>query len=136
MQSILVHLEYAMPNLTFRCNQEFIDSVKSTAEKKQMSMSDFVRTAVLHFIGDASHPQSNASTETIYVLQTQVDTLHKQLETKDEQILQLHQLVAMSLRHSSDLVNQLEQTTKQLESQRQNGKWWRFFKRFRMPSSG
>ena len=114
-----------MSNLTFRCSQDFIDTVKSAAKTRHLTMSDFVRTAVLHFMEDEGETQDNGqdnvSTKTIDVLQTQVDSLHQQLAQKDAQIDQLHQLVAMSQTN-------LGEVTRQLEDKR-NGWWKRVFRR-------
>ena len=113
-----------MPIASARISDELHDQVKIESELQGVSISDFIRKSIEDAVnGRIQSEEKKPSIEDSPAFAL----LSEQLKEKDQQISQLHQLVAMSQKHSDDLANQLEQTTKQLEDQRQNGKWWRFW---------
>lgn len=102
-----------MPNPSFRINDELYARMKEAAEAQNINLSDIVRKSVAHWLDTNGNPSHAIAQDTVEVLK-------QQLQAKDEQISQLHRLVAMSQSHSDDL-------TKQLGDNRQPRSWWRFW---------
>ena len=101
-----------MPNPSFRINDSLYNRMKEAAESQNMTLSDIVRESVAHWLDN----NGNLSHE---IAQETVELLKQQLQTKDEHISQLHQLVAMSQKHSDDL----------LEDLRKPRSWWHFWQK-------
>jgi predicted transcriptional regulator len=110
-----------MPNPSFRVSDEFYEKMRATAEAQNVSMSDLIRTAVEHAIEGNGKPSDTLNESLTAVLR-------EQLQEKDGQIRELHQLVAMSQKHSDDLMRQLDSTNRQLEDHRERRWWWRWRK--------
>ena len=106
-----------MPNPTFRCSEEFLGRLKETASHQNVTMSDFVRTSVGRYIEQLENPQDIATDATVAVLQSHVKKLHDELSTKNAQIDQLHQIVAMAQSNQAD-------TLKQLQASKARRRWW------------
>lgn len=110
-----------MPNPSFRVSDEFMGQMKEVAESRDMSLSDFIRTSVERAIENNEHPSDAIITGTTVVLQ-------EQIQEKDEQIKQLHQLIAMGQKNVSEISQQFDRTAKQLEDTRRR-RSWRFWER-------
>ena len=106
-----------MPVASTRVSDEFYERVKDEAVSQHISVSDFIRQAIETAVDDSL--QTVNKSKDAFSEQT-LDVIRSELEQKNEQISQLHQLVAMSQKHSEDL-------TKQLEDGRQRRSWWRFW---------
>lgn len=91
--------------------------MRQAAEAQNITLSVLVREAVAHWLDNNGNPSHEIAQET-------VELLKQQLQTKDEQISQLHQLVAMSQKHSDDLMKQFDSTTRQIEDRRKPRGWW------------
>ena len=101
-----------MPNPSFRINDSLYNRMKEAGEARNMTLSDIVRESVAHWLDKNGNPSHEIAQET-------VELLKQQLQTKDEHISQLHQLVAMSQKHSDDL----------LEDLRKPRSWWHFWEK-------
>ena len=130
-------------NASVRINEELYDRIKTISKSKQLSISDFIRNAVEHVLQIEEQGIEQRVTDieqnAFDVLQTQLKLLHDQiqakddnteqllaqLQQKDEQISQLHQIVAMSQSHTNELTQQLDRAHLQLEDLRQKRPWWR-----------
>lgn len=110
-----------MPNPSFRVSQEIYEQMKSTAESENVSLSDFIRTAVIHALDDNGEPADVSDERLAGVLQVQ-------LTEKDEQIRELHQLLAVQSKTTAALTEQLDTSRQMIEDMRRP--WWRrMFKR-------
>lgn len=89
--------------------------MKEASKAQNITMSDLVREAVARWLDKNGNPSQKISQQT-------VELLREQLQSKDDQIRELHQLVAISQKHSDSLM-------RQLEDHRQSGKWWRFWQK-------
>ncbi len=101
-----------MPNPSFRINDSLYNRMKEAAEARNMTLSDIVRESVAHWLDNNGNLSHEIAQETVELLQ-------QQLQTKYEHISQLHQLVAMSQKHSDDL----------LEDLRKPRSWWHFWQK-------
>lgn len=110
-----------MPNPSFRLSDELYARMREAAEAQNITLSVLVREAVASWLDTNGNPSHEIAQETVELLKVQ-------LQAKDEQIRELHQLIAMSQKHSDDLMKQLDSTTKQLEDHHQRRGWW-FWKR-------
>ena len=106
-----------MPSPTFRVSDELYDKMKQAAEDKGLTMSNMIRTAVEHFIDDVP-PESNNVPRESY------DALHAELETKNQQISELHQLLALAQKNADKLTDQLAGAHTQLEDLRKPRSLW------------
>lgn len=109
-----------MPRVTFRCSQELFSQLKIRSENTGVNLSDTVRTVIEQLFSD-KHPSADPHNngETLTVIQNQLSLFQSQLAEKDQQISQLHQLVALAQTNANEL-------TKQLEDVRQR-RWWQFW---------
>ncbi|MCH8290190.1 hypothetical protein IH992_03680 [Candidatus Poribacteria bacterium] len=96
-----------MPNPSFRVSDELYQRLKAQAQKESVTVSDILRTSVRRYLDPPSDSDSHPS----------IAILHDELSTKNAQIDQLHQLVAMAQSNASD-------TLKQLEDSRARRRWW------------
>lgn len=87
--------------------------VKKYADQKGLSISDLLREAVKHFLTEDKH----TTNEDKQIL-TELETVKQQLEVKDEQISELHQLLAMK-------ENNMDTMVKQLQDMRNRSVWTR-----------
>ena len=108
-----------MPNPSFRLSDELYARMKEATEAQNITLSDIVRESVAQWLDNGA---SNNGQPSHMVAHETVELLKAQLQAKDDQIAQLHQLVAMSQKHSDDFM-------KQLEDGRQHRAWWRFWER-------
>ncbi len=104
-----------MPNPSFRINDSLYNRMKEAGEARNMTLSDIVRESVAHWLDNNGNLLHEIAQET-------VELLKQQLQTKDEHISQLHQLVAMSQKHSDDLLEDLRKPRSWWHFWRQNGK--------------
>ena len=100
-----------MPNPSFRVSDETYQEIQEQAQKEGVTVSDVLRTAVRHYL----NPPSDRDTH------PPIAILHDELSTKNAQIDQLHQIVAMAQSNQAD-------TLKQLEASKVQRRWW-FWKR-------
>ena len=99
----------------------------SQAKAKGISLSEYVRN-VLTQICEA-RPEDNPSeggltsdNRTVTLLETQLPLKDRQLDEKDKQIAELHQLLAIQSKTTAQLTNQLD-AMKQLEDMRSRRSW-------------
>lgn len=107
-----------MPRATIRFSEELHQQIQELATKENITVADIVRRAVSHEI-EGWQPLADDATP---VGSREIEQLHEQIQRKDEQISELHQLFAMSQKHSDELM-------KQLGDGRQQRSWWRFWER-------
>ena len=105
-----------MPVASTRVSDSFYERVKDEASYRDVSVSDFIRRAIEIAVDGGLQTENKSSDAT---LQQTLDVLRSELGQKNEQISQLHQLVAMSQKHSDDL----------LEDLRKPRSWWNFWQK-------
>lgn len=110
-----------MPNPSFRVSNEFYEKMKVAAEAGNMSLSDFIRTAVERALSNNGQP-SDIRSESLTAV------LREQIQEKDEQIRELHQLLGITQKNLGEISQQLDRATRQLEDQRKRLVWWQFWK--------
>ncbi len=102
-----------MPSLGIRITHELHGRLHDRANEENISVSDFVRQTVEQALDYDTTLSNNVGQEKF------TKHLESQLKEKDQQISQLHQLVAMSQKHSEDL----------LEDLRKPRSWWHFWQK-------
>lgn len=115
-----------MRQINVRVDEAFYTEAKTKADKLGVSLSDLVRDAVkqVYSNGTAKHtaPDETPLRDVLDVLTTELDGLREELSTKNDQIGELHQLLAMSQKNTGEL-------TQQLEDMRHRRSWWQWWKR-------
>jgi len=107
--------ENAMPQIGIRITHELHGQIQDTADEQNISISDFVRHAVAHLLNGCQPPLNSANQELVSHLQHEV-------QEKNDQIRELHQLLGIAQNNVSEM-------SKQLEDHRINGKWWHFWRK-------
>ena len=103
-----------MPIASARISNELHEKIQLESALAGISVSDFIRSAIDNKVnGRIQENGHSPSTENSPAFAL----LSEQLKEKDQQISQLHQLVAMSQKHSDDL----------LEDLRKPRSWWQFW---------
>jgi antitoxin component of RelBE/YafQ-DinJ toxin-antitoxin module len=115
-----------MRQINVRVDEAFYNEAKAKADELGVSLSDLVRDAVkqVYSNGTAPHtaPNEIPFREMLDILRGELDGLREELFTKNNQISELHQLLAMSQKNTGEL-------TQQLEDMRQTRRWWHWWKR-------
>lgn len=106
-----------MRQFNARVEPELYELATAKAKETQISLSDLIRHAVKHFCDDDKANVTHDEKQSITV-----EACVRQLEEKDKQIDQLHQLVAMAQSNQADTLKQLEDS----KAQRQR-RWWKFW---------
>ena len=105
-----------MPIASARISDELHEKIQIESALAGISVSDFIRSAIDNEVNgriqENGHPPSTENSPAFALLS-------EQLKEKDQQISQLHQLVAMSQKHSDDL----------LEDLRKPRSWWHFWQK-------
>ena len=127
-----------MSRITIRFDAELYEQLQEMATKEEVAVAAIVRQAVSQFVtgqqpdsGQSSAEEQpsadKVSREVQQILQQQVDDLRTQLQIKDDQISELHQLIAMKEKTTQDVAQQLQDTRLQLEDiQRlKQMPWWK-----------
>ena len=119
-----------MKQFSFRVADKLYEKAQNLAARQDVSLSDFLRNAVRVACAarDAAETQRNSGETQLAEL---VQTLREELATKNQQIDQLHQLVAMAQKSADEWVGQLKRSQAQLEDMRGGPKsfWARWFQR-------
>lgn len=110
-----------MPNPSFRVSDEFYEKMKAAADAQQVSMSDLIRTAVEHAIEGNGKPSDTINESLAYVLR-------EQIQEKDGQIRELHQLLGIAQKNVSEISQQLDRAHAQIEDHRHRRGWWKWRK--------
>jgi antitoxin component of RelBE/YafQ-DinJ toxin-antitoxin module len=100
-----------------RVETELYDQATEKAKTEGISLSDLIRKSVSQYVQNGSSPSHTSEQD-----KETVGAFVRQLETKDEQIQQLHQLLAMGHQERDRL-------TLQIEDLRHKRYWWQLFKR-------
>ncbi len=121
-----------MPRITIRFTEELYEQIQDIALEEGIALADVIRQGVSHNIemremsADGSAAAGSREIEQLHQqIQTkdeQIRQLNDHIQTKDAQIDQLHQLVAMAQSNQADTLKQLED----LRGQRQR-RWWQFW---------
>ena len=110
-------------NASIRMTIEFFERIQTAAKIQSLSVSDYIRDAVEQVLQNAEHDIEQRSTD---IEREAFRTLQTQLETKDEQIDHLQQLLAVSQKSIQQLA---EQNHLLLEDTRKRTWWKRIFRR-------
>ena len=104
-----------MPQIGIRITNELHGRIQDTADGENISISDFVRQAVKHLLNGCQTPSTAPHHEKL--------TLHleQQVEEKDKQIQELHQLLAVSQKS----VQQLTEQNQTLLIDHRTSSWWK-----------
>ena len=141
-----------MRQFNVRVEDELYEVASQKAKELRISLSDLIRNTVKQVCSnDKANSKATDETESalvnepvLAVLQQQLDLLghqlsqkdghinqfQTQLKTKDEQISELHKLMAMGHQECSQLTEQLDRATLQLTDVQHKQKtrpWWRFW---------
>ena len=104
-----------MPQIGIRITHELHGQIQDTADDQNISISDFVRHAVHHLLNGCQSPLSNTDHSKLN------EHLENQVEEKDKQIQELHQLLAVSQKS----VQQLTEQNQTLLIDNRTSPWWR-----------
>ena len=107
-----------MPQIGIRVTYELHGRIQDTAEEQNVSISDFVRHAVEHLLNGCQTPSTITGHEKFNA------HLERQVQEKDEQIGQLHQLLAVSQKS----VQQLTEQNQLLLGDKREPSLWRWFR--------
>jgi predicted CopG family antitoxin len=114
-----------MPVASTRVSDDFYERIKDEATDRDLSVSDFIRQAIEAAVDEGlqteDKPKDTASQQTLALLISE-------LEKKNAQIDQLHQLMAMDKQERERLAQQLNRAHLQLEDLRKPRRWWRFWR--------
>ena len=110
-------------NASIRMTIEFFERIQTAAKIQSLSVSDYIRDAVEQVLQNAEHDVEQRSTD---IEREAFRTLQTQLETKDEQIDHLQQLLAVSQKSIQQLA---EQNQFLLEDTRRRTWWKQIFRR-------
>ncbi len=113
-----------MKNMCVKVEDELYEKVKQKAELMKVSLQKFMHESLMKSTCD--EPQ--ASKETSIVSHELYMKLHEQLDTKDAQIDQLHQLLAIEQKNAQYQSEQVSQARMQLEDLRKKRSWWSFWR--------
>jgi uncharacterized FAD-dependent dehydrogenase len=111
-----------------RVDESFYEKIKQHVHSLDVSISDFVRTAVEQTL--AGPPTDVKSIESV------ISVFREQLSAKDEQIAHLHQLLAMGGKERERLAEQLDRSNLQLEDLRTPRTAWQRIRAIFAPEPG
>ena len=114
-----------MPTPAFRVTDIFYAKIKAASKAQNTSVSDFIRSCVEYAIDNDLQSSNPVDPLSIRILQEQLKDNHKQLTQKDEQISELHQLLAVSQKS----IQQLTQQNQFLLEDKRKPLWRRLFRR-------
>lgn len=119
-----------MRQLNIRIEDTLYESAKEKSSELSISLSDLIRNAIKHVCsnGIADKPIEDDS-PLLPMLKQELDKLHNELATKNQQIEELHKLVAMAQSNAISLTDQLDRANLQLEDVRGRSWWQRFFRK-------
>lgn len=112
--------------------------LRTVAEEEGISVSEFLRHLIMQRLFQSKpenngKPKDNGKTTEVFPaltdLRKQLEAMREQLITKDEQIQQLHQLIAMEQKNAQGLSEQLSASHQQLEDFRDRPPRWQFWRR-------
>ena len=106
-----------MPNPSFRLSDDLYARMKEAADAQNITLSVLVREAVAHWLSNNGNPSHAVAHETVELLKIQ-------LQAKDEQISQLHQLLGIAQKNVGDISQQLDRAHVQIEDHRERRGWW------------
>ena len=92
-----------MNRLTIRFPTDLYDDLQDLAAEEDIALADAVRQAVSHFL-QCWQTQSTVPADA--GSQREIEQLHGQAKTKDDQISELHQLLAVSQKSIQQLTHQ------------------------------
>ena len=104
-----------MPQIGIRITHELHGRIQDTTDEQNISVSDFVRHAVVHLLNGCQSPLNNGEHTKLN------EHLERQVEEKDKQIQELHQLLAVSQKS----VQQLTEQNQTLLIDNRTSFWWR-----------
>lgn len=107
--------ENAMPQIGIRITHELHGRIQDTADEQNISVSDFVRQSALHMLNGCQSPLNNSQHTKFN------EHLERQVEEKDKQIQELHQLLAVSQKS----VQQLTEQNQTLLIDNHTSSWWK-----------
>ncbi len=108
-----------MPQIGIRITHELHGRIQDTADEQNISISDFVRHAATHMLNGCQSPSNNVERTKLN------EHLERQVEEKDKQIQELHQLLAVSQKS----VQQLTEQNQTLLIDNRTSSWWRRLRR-------
>ena len=120
-----------LKTLGIRVAPEYYNSVRSYAKSHNLSLSDAIRNALDSSMQiDSTEPKTEQIMlkEVSTTFQTALVSVEKQLEQKDQQIEQLHQLLAMKEKSVDETLAQLNRANLQLEDLRKPQTMWQRMK--------
>lgn len=113
-----------LKTLGIRVPPQYYDKVKTYAQSRNRSLSDVMRQALDGVMEADSDESKHVSTS----FQQAMESFQSQLEQKDKQIDQLHQLLAMKENSAADALSQLNRANLQIEDLRRPRSAWQRIK--------
>ena len=107
-----------MPRLGIRLEQACYDRLQECASARSLTVSDFVRESVRQAMEDDKEVSGDVS-------RRELERLEGQVQEKDKQISELHQLLAVSQKS----IQQLTQQNQLLLEDKRKPLWRRLFRR-------